>query len=418
MHQPKQIAIAVSSHHTTLTEHLSALFDPAMFHVILYTTPQYLKLMKAEERRFLDRHHWVVSEGNESFGQFLYRHASAIDKMDLLILPTVRAEFGSLAKLPVKIPMMLFAHNLKYWTSFRQRLPAMAAPFWRQRLSLLKAHFINDDAERHALWKRADIINVHNPEMELWLRRAVSADLSKPVTTLPFAFASESESLMAKPDTSVLRRLFTFVIPGEIEPVRKNYFRLLSGFTQAARLGAAFRLVLLGPLKGSALFQNKIHEACDKLQKALDPSAGEVVVVSNSNVSLVGGMLPESVFRKWMKDADMLVQPMRPDRKKYFQGFAEQYGQTAASGFSFDALRFAKPVLADVQHELLTELIDSSVRYSSVNEMATAVLKLCQKPETMLDKKNAAVRISRDYQQPMVLQRFLNQLEEIHLIGR
>jgi len=114
-----------------------------------------------------------------------------------------------------------------------------------------------------------------------------------------------------------------------------------------------------------------------------------------------------------MCEADMLVQAMRPDRKKYFQGFLEQFGQTASSGFSFDALRFAKPVLSDAQHELLPELIDAAVRYDTVNELSKAVLKLCQKPETMLDKQNAAVRISNNYQTPMVLQRFLAQLEQL-----
>ena len=159
-------------------------------------------------------------------------------------------------------------------------------------------------------------------------------------------------------------KAFTIVIPGSVDPVRRDYALVAELLSTEAKT-RAIELVILGD--GGT------------------PVAGPIIagLQSLTNGSLTvrhfTGYIPETVYEQELSRADLIWSPLHV-HKKGSRGIPEIYGLTTASGLTADLLLTDVPALAPRELDLPAAFRAAVLSYGSAEEARHILDRLSNDP--------------------------------------
>jgi len=153
-------------------------------------------------------------------------------------------------------------------------------------------------------------------------------------------------------------RPFRVVIPGSVDPNRRNYEEVVKFFTdwltQAITPSRSIELVILGDSNNP--FGARIVAQLQNLESPF------------FRLIHYQGYVPELVYERQIETADLLWSPLKVN-KKSSRNSPETYGQTTASGLTADLLLNNIPALAPAGFELPGSFQPALLHYSSPAEL-------------------------------------------------
>lgn len=162
-------------------------------------------------------------------------------------------------------------------------------------------------------------------------------------------------------------RAFRVVIPGSVDPNRRNYEEVVNFFTgwltQAITPSRPIELVILGDSNNP--FGARIVA---QLQNLGSPFF---------RLIHYQGYVPELVYERQIETADLLWSPLKVN-KKSSRNSPETYGQTTASGLTADLLLNNVPALAPAGFELPGSFQPALLSYSSPAELDVIFRRLLE----------------------------------------
>ncbi len=400
------ISLLVPSHHTIFIDHLSYLFDPDDILLRIYTTLDYVSDLEAEGKRYYKRHEIITSNPAESYDAFVRRHFQTINEANLIFIPTLRNYFSELASMEWKSPILLGVHNMKYWFFRNKRKPVWQVPGLRGKLSAIKARFINTDSERAAFLKKVSFVNFHNPAIANYFAKNYPNHEQYGITLLPFTYYIP-ENDVPPTEYPADGDSYVFTIPGEIVEKRKNHIAIIRGFSAASQsFRRRVKVILLGRINGTNAFRNKVISECNSAKR---PNL-EFEYYTNSEGTGSETMLSERYFYDAVARTHCFVSAMKDNSAKEFHHYTEYFGQTSASGLSFDVIRYQRPCIIKAGHEYLKDIEQAVEIYHNDRTFTASILKMMD-PDYLKQKREALDAVIGLYSKEEVLKRFREALK-------
>ncbi len=161
---------------------------------------------------------------------------------------------------------------------------------------------------------------------------------------------------------------FTIVIPGSVDPNRKDYDAvagMIKRLLSACPNEKAIELVLLGD--SDTEYGKRIIE--------------ELRTIASGRFTLVSypGYVPQHEYEKQLAGADILWSPLKIIKRGIRQS-PEVYGQSTASGLIGDLLLYPNPVLVPAELGIPEGFTVSLLSYSNPDEWLTQILHLIDRP--------------------------------------
>jgi hypothetical protein len=162
-------------------------------------------------------------------------------------------------------------------------------------------------------------------------------------------------------------RAFRVVIPGSVDPNRRNYEEVVKFFTdwltRAITSSCPIELVILGD--SNTPFGARIVAQLQNLESPF------------FRLVHYQGYVPELVYEQQIETADLLWSPLKVN-KKSSRNSPETYGQTTASGLTADLLLNNIPALAPAGFELPGSFQPALLTYSSSEELDAIFRRLLE----------------------------------------
>jgi len=190
-----------------------------------------------------------------------------------------------------------------------------------------------------------------------------------------------------------------FVLPGKIDPRRKDYIEFLDSYSTVAEKFDNCRLELLGSAKGER--GQPVLEHCQKLDETRD-----VAIEFHDGNS----WLPESQFIESVSNAELILSPTTD---RYVGPMSDEtYGTTKMSGSIRDAIRFSKPVLLPDHFELPEEMSGLATVYSE-DGLEDTIEQLITDEQMRERLSRSAAATARNFDLTSQRNRWLNIAEDL-----
>jgi len=395
----KKIAILGLSHHPIAFDNLCYLFGNR--DVKLFLWRDYVDKLKENDVHYYENLPKIISRKKESLSVFMDRIKPDLNKYDLVIIPTLRIGFDWFAKNKFSSRTILFIHCLNFWA-----FPDKKISFWKTKSIKDKHAFLLNKSTRYSsiknrlkILEKVDFLNFHDKGMkDYWFRN--KKNYGKNISTMPYSLYIP-ENLRFKKRKS--RDSIVFVVPGTIDPGRRDYCWLMRVFSKASKkTDKQIRLILLGRLKKTEGYANKVKHLADRLSSSKNL---EIIYFDTER------FIPQQTFDTEMINADVIMSSVPLSRIKIFKHYKEVYGETTACHW-IDVMRFAKPGIFPVNSFEEPLLDDCVLFYKNERELIENILKMTRK-NVFEKKKTAAKRVSEDFfSREKILERFWNQLIE------
>jgi hypothetical protein len=240
--------------------------------------------------------------------------------------------FGSARDMTETVAKFLLRRRIRRYSFF---LPAMAERF-RQRMPSAITEFIPSRFYQPQPRARPDRTN---------------ADTLEPVRAIG--------------DSPSAGKAFTIVIPGSVDPVRRDY-GLVAGIIATLPKTRPIELVLLGD--GGTLPAKPIITRLLSLQSG------------SFRLRHFMGYIPETTYEQELARADLIWSPLHV-HKKGSRGVPETYGQTTASGLTADLLLVSIPALTPRELDLPAPFRAALLSYASPGEAGHILDRLSTDPD-------------------------------------
>jgi hypothetical protein len=171
------------------------------------------------------------------------------------------------------------------------------------------------------------------------------------------------------------KRAFSIVIPGSVDPNRRDYDFVVDFFRSwPATPSGQVRLVILGdsdsPFGAGILAQLRLLES------------------AHFRVESFAGYIPETIYEQELVAADLLWSPLRV-HKKSSRNSPETYGLTTASGLTADLLLNNVPALVPAAFVLSEPFRTALLPYGSPQEAGLLLDRLIGDPTCLRDLRQA-----------------------------
>ena len=179
----------------------------------------------------------------------------------------------------------------------------------------------------------------------------------------------QSPSPAAPDNVAGSNRPFRVVVPGSVDPNRRNYEEVIRFFTdwytQKTVPSRPIELVILGDSNNP--FGTRVITALQNLESPF------------FRLIHYQGYVPELVYERQIETADLLWSPLKVNKKSR-RNSRETYGQTTASGLTADLLLNNVPALAPAGFELPESFQAALLPYSSPMELNDIFERLLTDP--------------------------------------
>jgi len=384
--------VSFSHHHTIFLEHLCHLFSGPGFYLEVFGTREQYENMLYEKKKYFKKIKWHFYD--ELTSDMYPGLRNRLNDFDLIFIPTLRAHLEFFAQGGFRPPLLLCIHNINYW--FDSHKPAawsdwFVFPRGTKNRKKLKSQILN----------RVSIVNLFNPSMDSFL----PAGHKFIITHLPFSYyiPTKLPHLLKTAPASPVK----IVVPGQIVDNRKDYGPILQAFKLAGKsFSCPYELHFLGRFNCSWQTKDRLLRQARKLN-----SPNLRLVFYQDKLSL-SGILADPIYDRVMSSASCLLSAQNNRGLKLFKGSREYFGETAASGLSFEALRFVKPAVFGPDHECLTALEPAAIRYVNIEDLAEKLLQFQDDKYTAAQIRRIAA-VSIDFTRPRIITRFRSQLRTI-----
>jgi hypothetical protein len=341
--------------------------------VTVFTTAD---LFSRLETYLKDKNHFnfVIKDKKESIHHFLKRvKIICNEKIDLLFINTIHETIIDLIEyisFDIKSKTILVVHHVNAW--LRPRL--VLNP--KHVLRTIDTNFSSVLIKKF-IFPKFDAINViYSPVKEYIM---TNMEFNKEIFTLPTSIYEEKSMVNKEKNNSKLK----VVIPGLIQEHRKDFTTIFPAFENLfKRHQEKLRLCLLGMPVGR--YGELILKKFKKMKKR------------NNEVILFDSFVKDDVFEKELKESDIILTPMRI-KTRADNDIEEEYGKTVGSGIIYNAIQYAKPIIAPNEFHMLRELKSSSLQYNNSKDLEAMIDELITISDKLKFLKEEALKNAQKF---------------------
>lgn len=316
----------------------------------------------------------ILKEDNESLSSFLKRVEKICnEKIDLLFVNTIQM---SSIKIPPyisfrpKSKMILTIHIINHW------LKAKFA-FGVKNIARVIDTNISIFLIRKNILPKFNAINVIYPPIKDYIKE--NTKYKKQVFTLPFNYYDKTKIVeKSKKESKII-----FVLPGLIEPYRRNYNLALNVFEKLfEKYGKKISFYILGKPVGTS--GSKVIQRCEKLKN------------KGYDISFSKGFIPEEEYDRISSESDIIFSPLNVITKRN-TGIIEVYGKTEGSALPFEAIQYCKPLIVPIEFNVINEIKSSTLKYKSAEDLEKILVELIENKNELEYLKKEACKNSEKY---------------------
>jgi len=316
----------------------------------------------------------ILMDEKESISSFLKKVEEICnEKIDILFINTIQTSSLDLPHyfgFKPKTKMILTVHTTNHW--LKAKFTFNSKNLFRTVDTNLSLIFI-----RKIILPKFDAINVIYPPIKNYILK--NTDYKKEIFTIPFNFFDKSKKISNISNDNKIR----FVIPGIIEDHRRDYKASLDVFEKLfKKFSKKISLYIVGRPIGA--YGEEIIERCEKLKKK-----GYEVVCSKKFVS-------EKKYNENLTKCDIIFSPITV-RKKGSTGIEEIYGTTEGSALPFEAIQYAKPLIAPKEFNIINELKSSSISYDNLDELEQLLTSIITDKKKLVELRKNALENSKKF---------------------
>jgi hypothetical protein len=342
------------------------LFDNGVNQITVFTNAATFRQFEYLFGKDLHRYQWVIQGAQESKYRFLFTMYKQVrqQRMELLYLNTISNNFivyaGIIAGLR-KTRTIVTLHAINNHFRFK---PALSFRRWIRHTG------------KRALLAVTREFNVISDTMVSHLKSKLPAH--KQVHNLPGAVFDRQQQV--HPSLAIHDSIH-IVVPGTVDPRRRNYDTVLELLEQSRHLPV--RITLLGAF--AQPYGNAIRSACSRY-----------AATHNNLVFYNTATVDQSEFDRVMQEAHLVWMPSVIDTV-LVDDIPETYGISICSGNVADVIKHAKPFLAPAGLTLPGNLAGSAVTYINVTDVVRFLETLRQSPTRYEELLQQAVHNSGHY---------------------
>lgn len=337
--------------------------DDAEYDITLYSTREIAnEVAEAADSVEFSR---TIQHSDEGLRRFLRRVSQSTARyIDVLVISTISFRLPDLfaySRFEPSCPAVFWAHNVRNWLapelSFRHGFRNNLRLYLQSRTASTFDH-VMVESRRIADYVEAHIEHSHDVYPFVPVVHDGSVDQPDP----------EADEL-------------TLVVPGNINPERRDYESLLDALVPVFESGESVRLVLLGSpttQPGEAIVNRS-----ERLRRDL-----------RANIELFDGWIPEAEFQQAIRAAHVVIAPLVRTSTTF--PIEELYGNTKASGSVMDAIKHAKPLIIPEFYPIDDEVASSTLGYSSIDELEDAIRSLLS-PDHLRELQNSSLENSQRF---------------------
>lgn len=342
------------------------LFDNGVNQITVFTDAATFRQFEYLFGKDLHRYQWVIQGAQESKYRFLFTMYKLVrqQRMELLYLNTISNNFivyaGIIAGLR-KTRTIVTLHAINNHFRFK---PALSFRRW-----------IRHTGKRTLIAVTREF-NVISDTMVSHLKSKLPAH--KQVHNLPGAVFDRQQQVHP---SQAIHDSIHIVVPGTVDPRRRNYDTVLELLEQSRHLPV--RITLLGAF--AQPYGNAIRSACSRY-----------AATHNNLVFYNTATVDQSEFDRVMQEAHLVWMPSVIDTV-LVDDIPETYGISICSGNVADVIKHAKPFLAPAGLTLPGNLAGSAVTYNNVTDIVRFLETLRQSPARYEELLQQAVHNSGYY---------------------
>jgi len=321
-----------------------------------------------------NNYNFVIKERNESIYRFLKRvKIFCNEKIDLLFINTIHETTLDLIEylsFEIKSKMILVVHHANAW--LKPKLVLNIKHILRTIDTNLSSVLI-----KKFIFPKFDAINViYSPVKDHII---TNMGFDKEVFTIPTSIYEDKVFINKEKNKSKLR----VVIPGLIQEHRKDFKTIIPALENLfKRHQEKLRLCVLGMPVG------RYGELILKKFKEMKNGNYEVIFFDS--------FVKDDIFDKELKESDIILTPIRI-KTRADSDIEEEYGKTVGSGIVYNAIQYAKPIIAPTEFNMLKELESSSLKYINSKDLEVMIDELILNSDKLKKLKVEAVKNAQKF---------------------
>ena len=341
------VAPQLQKNHITYYDAIITLFLEKHYLVSIFADPWLVKELSLTYPNI----EYVTKKEKESFFLFFRRIRKMVKEFDLIIIEqsygiTLSYIFG-LSR--IKVKKLYTVHNVNSWLA-----PTFSLKF-RGFFTNLSHKYIIDNA---------DGVIVVSANLKKFIT-SLNLIEGKPTFYLPFSLPKTNWE--APIEIEYDRETISLVVPGTINPLRRDYITLLNAFEKVIKQEIRnIQLVLLGKPN------HEIEETNLVIQKIK-----EINIIQEKSIIYWNEFIPHTEFKNYLSNADFFILNLNifyPYSENY-----EIYGITKETGISTLMCEYRKPCIIIGDYILPAELKQHVISGSTENDVKNIFIQISEK---------------------------------------
>lgn len=373
-HSDMNIGIFEIQSHVNCLSHMARICNTSEDTVTLFTNETVLSLADFDPQTNSDFE--VDLQGERTLQEYLTDIENVSEEsLDLLVINSMLGDtkrMQTYSEFEPQCASLLRLHSINLW--FEEHLSELNGKAGKLNLLLRQRALDNHDG----------VFVAHEPLLE-YLRTETPYD-EKSYCFLPvFHEYTDADPSRSEDD----RTGTTFVVPGRVDPYRKDFHVALDAY-EAVAGDCDVGLHLLGHVRDEEA--RNIVQRCERLADCFD----ERVAFPDMDLDWIS----ESEFIRVMQEADAVLSPVNESYEKRFMD--ETYGKTKTTGNVRDAVRFGMPLVVPTHFRLSDPLAGLTTQYRDTTELAAVMERFATDPdfrsEIQFEARETAEAFSLDRQ--------------------
>lgn len=356
---------------------LYRIFDYRVNKIYFFVNQTMHEQLKRSLGRAAEKCYWFVKEESDTLNFFMNKVKQVIDneEIKLLFLNSIYSNYGKYASFvkTANTKTIVTIHNINNWLKSGEK----------------GFNAFLDKRSKKKIIKNSAAINVFGDKLKDYFLSEYNNNIN--VLTIPYSIYEHSKI------PEITNDYIQFVIPGSIDPRRKDYHSVLEVFEKITPEVRNITLTLAGkPVWDYGL---EIISKCKKLKEQGVP------------LNWHDDFVKQSEFEKIMHDSDVIIAPV--NREMPFSEDNEIYGLTKATGATFDMARYAKPGIIPEFFNVPSELNGSLMKYSTQDELADLIKNIAADSDYLTRLKLKALSNSHNYSVDVIREKIEPEIEEL-----
>jgi len=335
------------TYHFEVAHSLISLFDKPGNEITIFVHTEAHRQLLFMLRDKAGRYNWLVRKEDETNRGFIRRvfHYTESHSFDLLYFNTIADNF------------IIYAFHLRKFSNIPSVLTLHDINgHFQYKLSFSLARIVRYIGKR-LLIKRFQSFNVLADSMVSYLREKLPS--GKKIYSIPGNYFDPAKITPVKlePDNPI-----KIVIPGSVDERRRNYSIVKELLEATSLQNIAIEICLLGGFRTG--YSESTRQFCNNyLRYKTNLKIFEVEIVD------------QPAFDKHIQESHFIWLPVQP-MLSVADGIIEEYGKSICSGNIGDVIKYARPFFVPRLMPLDEALLDSAIRYDTLDDLISVIQQL------------------------------------------